>query len=295
MTFSSPSSLFISRPEASSISPPVAIKTSEVSVVTAQPNPVAQPSSIVSSSATSSRVEPSAPSLVMPDQLLSSGAKTVSSSQPQQAAHKDVEVFQVSSSSEPSKPLASVAQPPILPLPPASKVLHRPSGPSFQARGDGYRGRDASYGSLYFWSTVRVGHSFNLTVLFPEHVLLQSYRPVARFDFTAMNEKFNKNEVWGSLGKGNKTKEADGKLSDLDSYEEEDACLQERRLFRYSVLQHTRSRFTERRLESLQDSGVGVVGEDKRVEVVDEALTTAGVMDTPPGEGRGHSVYARAS
>ncbi|GAB2226548.1 hypothetical protein Droror1_Dr00022358 [Drosera rotundifolia] len=198
---SSPSSLIISRPEASSISPPVAIKPSEVSVVTAQPKPAAQPSSIISSSAASSRVEPSAPSLLTPDQLLSSGAKTVSSSQPQQAAHKDVEVVQVLSSSEPSKPVASVAQPPILPLTPASKALHRPSGPSFQARGAGYRGRGRGRGS-------------------------GSYRPVARFtedfDFTAMNEKFNKDEVWGSLGKGNKTKEADGKLSDLDSYEEED-------------------------------------------------------------------------
>lgn len=46
------------------------------------------------------------------------------------------------------------------------------------------------------------------------------------FDFMAMNEKFKKDEVWGHLGKGNKSqsrdKEVDGKVSDEDDYEDED-------------------------------------------------------------------------
>ena len=59
---------------------------------------------------------------------------------------------------------------------------------------------------------------------------LQGSRPVTKFtedfDFMAMNEKFKKDEVWGHLGKGNKSqsrdKEVDGKVSDEDDYEDED-------------------------------------------------------------------------
>ncbi|KAL5751385.1 hypothetical protein ACOSP7_025988 [Xanthoceras sorbifolium] len=52
-------------------------------------------------------------------------------------------------------------------------------------------------------------------------------RPVTKFaedfDFEAMNERFNKDEVWGELGKCNKTQPRDASVSDGESIQHEDA------------------------------------------------------------------------
>lgn len=64
------------------------------------------------------------PSLITPGQLLHSGSSTVTVSQPLQTVQKDVEVVKLSSkpSPEPPAPVTGEAQPPILPLPPNSRV-----------------------------------------------------------------------------------------------------------------------------------------------------------------------------
>lgn len=158
--------------------------------------------SIVGSS-NSVRTEPPVPSLVTPAQLLQSGQTVAASSKPSQTPHKDVEVVQVSSTSapEPSVAVAAESQPPILPLPATSRPIHRPGGASNQTHhGYGYRGRGRGRG-------------------------IGGFRPAERFtedfDFTAMNEKFKKDEVWGHLGKSNK-KDGEENASDEDGGQDED-------------------------------------------------------------------------
>ncbi|KAF5755481.1 putative LSM domain superfamily, FDF domain, lsm14-like, DFDF domain-containing protein [Helianthus annuus] len=151
--------------------------------------------------------EPPTPSLVTPGQLLHSlppggvvSAQLLHSLPP----GGDVDVVQVSpaSSSPPSVPVpvATEAQPPILPLPPQAQIAQKPNGAAYQNRSNyNYRGRERGRGS---------GGS----------------RPVMKFteefDFNAMNEKFNKDEVWGTLGKNN-LKEKGENATDEDEYEEE--------------------------------------------------------------------------
>lgn len=171
------------------------------------PNPSAPPLPGGSLQAQSSVGGPSeaptpTPLLVTPGQLLQS---VPTPSAP--AVNDDVEVVQVSpvTSSPPAVPVAVAmeAQPPILPLPPQAQIVSKPNGANHQNRPNyNYRGRERARGS---------GGS-RTVMKFTEE-----------FDFTAMNEKFNKDEVWGSLGKTNRSgsKEKDANATDEDESEEE--------------------------------------------------------------------------
>ncbi|KAL5553528.1 hypothetical protein UlMin_040929 [Ulmus minor] len=193
--------LTTSSPEISAIVPPISNKPTAVSGQTLAYQTVSQSTSSVVLPSNSARTETSAPSLVTPGQLLQSPPAAVSSSQSSQTVSKDVEAVEASaSSSEVSVPVSTEAQPPILPLPPPARAIHKPNGAHFQNR-HGYRGRGRGSGSS---------------------------RPLTRFtedfDFMAMNEKFNKDEVWGHLGKNNKSnlKEGNGEVSDEDETQHED-------------------------------------------------------------------------
>ncbi|KAE9589858.1 hypothetical protein Lal_00021576 [Lupinus albus] len=165
---------------------------------------VSQMTPAIVGSSDSIRTETPAPSLVTPGQLLQSRPGAASSSQPLQTSHKDVEVIRVSStlSPEASMPVSAETQPPILQLPVNSRPRHRPGGaPTQTHHGYGYRGRGRGRG-------------------------IGGMRPVARFaedfDFMAMNEKFNKDEVWGHLGKSKQSNEKDGEEIASDEYGSED-------------------------------------------------------------------------
>nr|VDC97502.1 unnamed protein product [Brassica oleracea] len=146
-----------------------------------QTTPLASaPDSEVSSSISQDKPKPL---LVTPGQLLQSGSASVSLSPHSNNAGKDDELVQVSSSAalEQSAPVTSEAQPPILPLPSSARPTQKPKGHSFPTH-NGYRGRVRGRGR-------GAGRSHQV-MKFTED-----------FDFTAMNEKFNKDEVWGHLGK----------------------------------------------------------------------------------------------
>ncbi|KAL8248605.1 hypothetical protein R6Q59_005473 [Mikania micrantha] len=157
----------------------------------------------------------STPSLLTPGQLLQSLPGGIVSVQSPSVVQNDVEVVQVSHTSSMSTeapvpvpieapvPVTTEAQPPILPLPPQTQIAQKPNGATHQNRQSySYRGRERGRGS---------GVS----------------RPVMQFteefDFNAMNEKFNKDEVWGTLGKNNRSssKEKDEIATDEDELEDE--------------------------------------------------------------------------
>lgn len=209
-------------PEISNMIPPISNKLNVFAGPTLQYQSSAQSTSSILGP--SNAVNPEAPvqmptsttipSLITPGQILQSGSTSTPSSHPSQIAHKDVEVVQVSPSSpkllaspKPLTPVASEAQPPILPLPPPARGGYKQNGVPFQNR-YGQRGRERGRGA-------------------------RGSRPLTRFtedfDFTAMNEKFNKDEVWGHLGKSkghSKDKDIEGDVSDEDNYyDEEDSEL----------------------------------------------------------------------
>ncbi|XP_050223014.1 protein decapping 5 [Mercurialis annua] len=193
------SPLSSSVPELNTTIPPISNKPNVISGPTMPYQNAAQPTARAAPS-NSLRTEAPTPLLVTPGQLLQLGTVTVPTSQPQQVAHKDVEIVKVpaTSSTEPSVPIVMEAQPPILPLPVQARANHKPNGAPYHSR-QGYRGRGRGTGSS---------------------------RPVTKFtedfDFTAMNEKFKKDEVWGHLGKSNKKDKEDGRVSDEEYFQDEE-------------------------------------------------------------------------
>ncbi|GFQ01364.1 protein decapping 5 [Phtheirospermum japonicum] len=186
----------------------VASKPSVITGPSALPQQtIPQPGTSFSGPSGSVRTETQTPSLITPGQLLHSAPAPAAVSVPQtlQTMQKDVEVVQVSSKPppEPSVPVAQEAQSPILPLPTNSRA-QKPNGGGYHMRNN-YRGRG--------------GRGPGIS------------RPVARFtedfDFMAMNEKFKKDEVWGHLGKTNKSqskdREENGSDDEDDSQGEYDA------------------------------------------------------------------------
>ncbi|CAJ1932237.1 unnamed protein product [Sphenostylis stenocarpa] len=193
-------------PDINALVLPISSKPNAISGSSLPYQTISQFSPAVVGSSTSIHAETSAPSLITPGQLLQPGPTIVSSSQPTQASHKDVEVVQVSSTSspEPSLSVSSAIQPPILPLPVASRPSHRSGGVPIQTHhGYNYRGRGRGRG-------------------------IGGLRPVTKFtedfDFMAMNEKFKKDEVWGHLGKSKShSRDKDGEENAFDEdYQDED-------------------------------------------------------------------------
>ncbi|GAV75635.1 FDF domain-containing protein/LSM14 domain-containing protein [Cephalotus follicularis] len=176
----------------SAIPIPVSDKPQTASETTMHFSSVPESMSSIAGTPSSILNEGATPSLVTPGQLMQPGPSTLSSLQSSQTAQKDVEVVQVSSSELPttSPPLAAPAVAatevwePILPLPP-QRDRRQHGAPTYTYYSNrGGRGRERG-----------------------NEISRSATRFTEDFDFTAMNEKFNKDEVWGHLGKSNKAQE----------------------------------------------------------------------------------------
>ncbi|KAJ6322110.1 hypothetical protein OIU77_012066 [Salix suchowensis] len=192
--------------------PPISNKPSSIPGPTMPYQSMAQSASsgVLASNSLHTETPTPTPPLVTPDQLLQSGPTIAPSPKPLQTAHKDVEGVKAAAAAaaplpppaaapESTVPVTTEAQPPILPLP----VIYKTNGANFHAR-HGYRGRERGRAS-------------------------GSSRPMTKFtedfDFMAMNEKFKKDEVWGHLGKNNKSHSKDredGNVSSEDDSQDED-------------------------------------------------------------------------
>lgn len=125
-----------SGPDTNALVPPISSKPNATSGSGLPYQTASQLSPAVIGSSNPIRKETTTPTLVTPGQLLQSGTTKVSSAQPSQTPHKDVEVVQVSSttSPEPSLPVSAETKPPILPLPVTSGPSHRPGGVVFHSQ-----------------------------------------------------------------------------------------------------------------------------------------------------------------
>ncbi|KAF9684082.1 hypothetical protein SADUNF_Sadunf04G0080900 [Salix dunnii] len=195
-----PSTLTLAFPLTSAVDK-IAIASSGSYLPKTVPDPImpfksmSEPPSSIMRTSSSVLNEGKTPSLVTPGQLSQLGPPIVPSMQSSQIAQKDVEVVQVSSpeSSAPPPTAAAEVQKPILSLPsqPEHKVYGVPMYTYHTIRGGRGRGRE-------------------------NEISRSATRFEEDFDFTAMNEKFNKDEVWGHLGKSHKTQDRDDLLDEDD-------------------------------------------------------------------------------
>ncbi|XP_077219836.1 protein decapping 5-like [Tasmannia lanceolata] len=184
-----------------SIVPPISSKPRTVPGPTLPYQTASQSLSTIGGSSTSSRAETLVPSLVTPGQLLQPGLTTLPSSQSLPTVNKDIEIVQPASS-EPSGSAPTETQAPILPLPIIPDHKFQLNGAALQTR-QSNRGRERGRGN---------GISRGVTKFTED------------FDFTAMNEKFKKDEVWGHLGKtkAHLRDSGDGRDDDVEDNLEED-------------------------------------------------------------------------
>ncbi|KAK6134020.1 hypothetical protein DH2020_032238 [Rehmannia glutinosa] len=249
----------------SSLVPNIA-SSSRIPSVASKPSPVPGPAALVqqnisqpvtSVAATSDSFlnETPTPSLITPGQLLQSGPSTASAPQILQTTQKDVEVVQVSPKplSEPSVPVVTEAQPPILPLPPNSRAHKNESA--------------RTWTNLMGFSGFHEAKGCKQGVVEEDLGIPRISRPVTRFtedfDFTAMNEKFKKDEVWGHLGKSNRSQSKDNEGNGSDSDEEDP---QDARMILNCL------RLMSRHLENIQ----GIVVAEEVVDLVEAVVDFAG-------------------